>query len=187
MPSHIALLPCNYASLLPFPSARRWERRRRRTCVHPRARWRAPPRGRRRRTQHRCMSTVSSPSSFCRRCRRRRLLGPQAAARGTTLSSGCDARRAASAPSPPHHLHSTSAHSAPSVGRCTGTSSGPTWESERSSSVARARQRARRKGRACRSMGSGEMVGSRSVLRPRVLIAAFQLCMRRQQRRLSQR
>ena len=42
---------------------------------------------------------------------------------------------------------------------------GPTWESERSSSVARARQGARRKGRARRSMASGEMVGSRSVLR----------------------
>ena len=67
-----------------------------------------------------------STSSFCRRRdrrrrRRRRLLRRQAAGRGTTFGAGCAARRAASAPSPPH-LHSTRAHSAPSVGRCTGTS-----------------------------------------------------------------
>ena len=69
-------------------------------------------------------TTVSSTSSFRRRRRRRRrgrLLGRQAAGRGTTFGAGCAARRAASAPSPPH-LHSTRAHSAPSVGRCTGTS-----------------------------------------------------------------
>ena len=67
-----------------------------------------------------------STSSFCRRRdrrrrRRRRLLGRQAAGRGTTFGAGCAARRAAPAPSP-SHLHSTRAHSAPSVGRCTGTS-----------------------------------------------------------------
>ena len=81
-----------------------------------------PPRGTQRRTRHRRMTTVSSTSSFCRRRRRRRLLGRQAAGRGTTFGAGCAARRAASAPSPPHRLHSTRAHSAPSVGRCTGTS-----------------------------------------------------------------
>ena len=100
----------------------RWRRRRHRTCVHRRARWRAPPRGTQRRTRHRRMTTVSSTSSFCRRRRLRRLLGRQAAGRGTTFGAGCAARRAASAPSPPHRLHSTRAHSAPSVGRCTGTS-----------------------------------------------------------------
>ena len=43
---------------------------------------------------------------------------------------------------------------------------GPTWESERSSSVTRARQGARRKGRAqVDGKSSGEMVGSRSVRR----------------------
>ena len=68
------------------------------------------------------MTTVSSTSSFCSRRRRRRLLGRQAAGRGTTFGAGCAARRAASAPSPPHHLHSTLAHSAPSVGRIAGTS-----------------------------------------------------------------
>ena len=67
-------------------------------------------------------TTVSSTSSFCSRRRRRRLLGRQAAGRGTTFGAGFAARRAASAPSPPHHLQSTRAHSAPSVGRCTGTS-----------------------------------------------------------------
>ena len=84
----------------------------------------APPRrGTQRRTRHRrrITTTVSSTSSFCRR-RRRRLLGRQTAGRGTTFGAGCAARRAASAPSPPHHLLSARAHSAPSVGRCTGTS-----------------------------------------------------------------
>ncbi|KOO27465.1 hypothetical protein Ctob_003185, partial [Chrysochromulina tobinii] len=41
MPSNIAL-PCASASLLPCPSGRRWRRRRHRTCVHRRARWRGP-------------------------------------------------------------------------------------------------------------------------------------------------
>ena len=43
---------------------------------------------------------------------------------------------------------------------------GPTWESERSSSVARARFKARGERGARRSMASGEMVGSRSVRSP---------------------
>jgi len=68
-----------------------------------------PPWGTQRRTRHRRMTTVSSTSSF----RRRLLRGCQAAGRGTTFGAGCAARRAASAPSPPH-LHSTRAHSAPS-------------------------------------------------------------------------
>ena len=121
MPSHIAL-QCADASLLPCPSGRRWRRRRHRTCVHRRARWRAPPWGTQRRTRHRRMTTVSSTSSFRRRRRRRRgrLLGRQAAGRGSTFGAGCAARRAASAPSPPH-LHSTRAHSAPSI-RAAGTS-----------------------------------------------------------------
>ena len=83
--------------------------------AHRRARWRAPPRGTQRRTRHRRQTTVSSTSSFCRRRRRRRrhrrLLGRQAAGRGTTFGAGCAARHAASAPSPPHHLQSTRAHS----------------------------------------------------------------------------
>ena len=96
----------------------RWRRRRHRTCVHRRARWRAPPRGTQRRTRHRRMTTVSSTSSFRRRRRRRGRLLPaslgvnrQAAGRGSTVGAGCAARRAASAPSPPH-LHSTRALSA---------------------------------------------------------------------------
>ena len=80
-------------------------------CVHRRARWRAPPWGTQRRTRHRRMTTVSSTSSFRRRGRRGRLLGRQAAGRGSTFGAGCTARRAASAPSPPH-LHSTRALSA---------------------------------------------------------------------------
>ena len=110
MPSHIALQSAD-ASLLPCPSGRRWRRRRHRTCVHRRARWRAPPWGTQRRTRHRRMTTVSSTSSFRRRGRRGRLLGRQAAGRGSTFGAGCAARRAASAPSPPH-LHSTRALSA---------------------------------------------------------------------------
>jgi len=43
-PSHIAL-QCADASLPPCPSGRRWRRRRHRTCVHRRARWRASPVG----------------------------------------------------------------------------------------------------------------------------------------------
>ena len=86
-----------------------------------------PPRGTQRRTRHRRMTTVSSTSSFCRRRRRRRLLGRQAAGRGATFGAGCAARRAASAPSPPHPLHSTRAHSAPSVGRTVGRCTGTRW------------------------------------------------------------
>ena len=114
-PSHIAL-QCADASLLPCPSGRRWRRRRHRTCVHRRARWRAPPWGTQRRTRHRRMTTVSSTSGgFHRRRRRRRLFrGRHAAGRGTTFGAGCAAQRAASAPSPPH-LHSTRARSAPSI------------------------------------------------------------------------
>ena len=114
-PSHIAL-QCADASLLPCPSGRRWRRRRHRTCVHRRARWRAPPWGTQRRTRHRRMTTVSSTSGGFHRRRRRRLLrGRQAAGRGTTFGAGCAAQRAASAPSPPPHLHSTRARSAPSI------------------------------------------------------------------------
>jgi len=43
--------------------------RRHRTCVHRRARWRAPPWGTQRRTRHRRMTTVSSTSRFRRRRR----------------------------------------------------------------------------------------------------------------------
>ena len=147
MPSHIAL-QCADASLLPCPSGRCWRRRRHRTCVHRRARWRAPPWGTQRRTRHRRITTESSTSGGFHRRRRRRccLRGRQAAGRGTTFGAGCAAQRAASAPSPPH-LHSTRARSAPS---CCGHELATTWESERSTSVARARQGARRKGRAGR-------------------------------------
>jgi len=135
--------------LLPCPSGRRWRRRRHRTCVHRRARWRAPPWGTQRRTRHRRIDDGVEHKSggfHRRRRRRRRLRGRQAAGRGTTFGAGCAARRAASAPSPPH-LHSTRAHSAPS---CCGHELAQAWESERISSVARARQGARRKGRAGR-------------------------------------
>ena len=109
MPSHIAL-QCADASLPPCPSGRRWRRRRHRTCVHRRARWRAPPWGTQRRTRHRRMTTVSSTSGGFHRRRRRHccLRGRQAAGRGTTFGAGCAAQRAAWAPSPPH-LHSTRA------------------------------------------------------------------------------
>ena len=119
MPSHIALQRRFLATVPVGGSARRWRRRRHRTCVlracvQRRARWRGP--------RDDTVTTVSSTSSFCRRrLLRRRLLGRQAAGRGTTFGAGCAVRRAASAPSPPH-LHSTRRHSAPSVGRCTGTS-----------------------------------------------------------------
>ena len=117
----------------------------------------APPRrGTQRRTRHRRMTTVSSTSSFCSRRRRRRLLGRQAAGRGTTFGAGCAARRAASAPSPPHHLHSTRAHSAPSVGRSAGTSwpdLGVRAHLLRSASASRRAAKG-----ACRSMASGEIV-----------------------------
>ena len=116
----------------------------------------SPPRGTQRRTRHRRMTTVSSTSSFCSRRRRRRLLGRQAAGRGTTFGAGCAARRAASAPSPPHHLHSTRAHSAPSVGRSAGTSwpdLGVRAHLLRSASASRRAAKG-----ACRSMASGEIV-----------------------------
>jgi len=112
-PSHIAL-QCADASLPPCPSGRRWRRRRHQTCVHRRARWRAPPWGTQRRTRHRRITTVSSTSGgFHRRRRRRRLRGRHAEGRGTTFGADCAAQRAASAPSPPH-VHSTRARSAPS-------------------------------------------------------------------------
>ena len=57
--------------LLPCPSGRRWRRRRHRTCVHRRARWRAPPWGTQRRTRPRRMTTVSSTSGGFHRRRRR--------------------------------------------------------------------------------------------------------------------
>jgi hypothetical protein len=106
-PSHIAL-QCAHASLPPCPSGRRWRRRRRRTCVHRRARWRAPPWGTQRRTRHRRITTVSSTSGGFHRRRCRRLRGRQAAGRSTTFGAGCAAQRAAWALSPPH-LHSTRA------------------------------------------------------------------------------
>ena len=111
----------------------------------------SPPRGTQRpRTRHRrrMTTTVSSTSSFCRR-RRRRLLsrllrGRQAAGRGTTFGAGCAARRhtcTARARTQRHRLVLAAEVAARAR-------AGPTWESERSSSVARARQGARRKGRA---------------------------------------
>ena len=149
--------------LLPCPSARRWRRRRHRTCMHRRARWRAPLRGTQRRTRRRRMTTVSSTSSFCRRRRRRRrLLGRQAAGRGTTFGAGCAVRRAASAPSPPHLL-SARAHSAPSVGRSAGTSWPDLGVRAQLLRNARASRRAAKGARAGR--WQVEMVGSRSVLR----------------------
>ena len=139
MPSHIAL-QCADASLLPpCPSGRCWRRRRHRTCVHRRARWCAPPWGTQRRTRHCRITTVSSTSGFHRR-RRRRLRGRQAAGRGTTFGAGCAARRAASAPSPPH-LHRTRARSAPSI-RAALARAGPI-KSPRAAPPQRARIKAR--------------------------------------------
>ena len=158
MPSHIAL-QCADASLLPCPSGRCWRRRRHRTCVHRRARWRAPPWGTQRRTRHRRITTVSSTSGFHRR-RRRRLRGRQTEGRGTTFGAGCAARRAASAPSPPH-LHSTRARSAPSI-RAAGTGWPDLGVRAQLLRSARASRRAA-KG-AGRSMANGEMVSS-AVLR----------------------
>jgi hypothetical protein len=161
MPSHIAL-QCADASLLPCPSRRCWRRRRHRTCVHRRARWRAPPWGTQRRTRHRRITTVSSTNSFHRRGRGRRLRGRQAAGRGTTFGAGCAAaQRASSAPSPPH-LHSTRARSAPSI-RAAGTSWPDLGVRAQLLRSARASRRAA-KG-AGRSMANREMVGSSSVLR----------------------
>ena len=147
--------------LLPCPSGRRWRRRRHRTCVHRRARWRAPPWGTQRRTRHRRITTVSSTSGgFHRRGRRRCLL------RG----------RQAEAP-----------HSAPVAPRnalrrrlrrrtCTARARAPRHRSVlRGHELARLRVRAQllRSARASRraakgagrSMANGETVGSSAVLR----------------------
>ena len=116
----------------------------------------APPRrGTQRRTRHRrrITTTVSSTSSFCRRRRLRRLLGRQTAGRGTTFGAGCAARRAASAPSPPHHLLSARAHSEPSVGRSAGTS----W------SDLGVRAQLLRNARASRRAAKGARAGRRQV------------------------
>ena len=155
MPSLIALQRRFVASLLPCPSARRWRRRRHQTCVCTDAPDGARPRGERKDALVHS-TPVSSTSSFCRRRRRRRLLGRQAAGRGTTFGAGCAARRAASAPSPPH-LDTCTARARTQRHRLVAARAraGPTWESERSSTVARARQGARRKGRARRSKASG--------------------------------
>ena len=80
-PVQLGCRPTSPCKMLPCPSGRRWRRRRHRTCVHRRARWRAPPWGTQRRTRHRRKTTVSSTSSLCRR-RRRLLRGCQAAGRG---------------------------------------------------------------------------------------------------------
>jgi hypothetical protein len=148
--------------LLPCPSGRRWRRRRHRTCMHRRARWRAPPWGTQKRTRHRRITTESSTSGgFHRRRRRRcRLRGRHAAGRGTTLGAGCAAQRAASAPSPPH-LHSTRARSAPS---CCGHELARLRVRAQLLRSARASRRAA-KG-AGRSMANGEMVGEQRRLEP---------------------
>jgi hypothetical protein len=148
--------------LLPSPSGRRWRRRRHRTCMHRRARWRAPPWGTQKRTRHRRITTESSTSGgFHRRRRRRcRLRGRHAAGRGTTLGAGCAAQRAASAPSPPH-LHSTRARSAPS---CCGHELARLRVRAQLLRSARASRRAA-KG-AGRSMANGEMVGEQRRLEP---------------------
>ena len=142
MPSHIAL-QCADASLLPCPSGRRWRRRRHRTCVHRRARWRAPPRGTQRRTRHRRMTTVSSTSSFRRRRRRRRrgrLLGRQAAGRGSTFGgAGKDACTA------PAHEH---ARALSAIDPCCGHELARLGSPSAARSVARASRRAAGKGRA---------------------------------------
>ena len=142
--------------LLPSPSGRRWRRRRHRTCVHRRARWRAPPWGTQRRTRHRRMTTVSSTSGGFHRRRRRRLRGRQAAGRGTTFGAGCAAQRAASAPSPPH-LHSTRARSAPSI-RAARARAGQSLR-VRAQLLRSARASRRAAKGAGRSMANGEMVG----------------------------
>jgi len=143
--------------LLPSPSGRRWRRRRHRTCVHRRARWRAPPWGTQRRTRHRRITTVSSTSGGFHRRRRRRLRGRQAVGRSTTyFGAGCAAQRAAWAPSPPH-LHSTRARSAPSI-RAAGT----IWPDlgVRAQLLRSARASRRAAKGAGKSMANGEMVGS---------------------------
>jgi hypothetical protein len=117
-----------------------------------------PPWRTQRRTRHRRMTTVSSTSGgFHRRRRRRRLLrGRQAEGRGTTFGAGCAARRAASAPSPPH-LHSTRAHSAPSI-RAARAQAGQSLR-VRAKLLRSARASRRAAKGAGRSMANGEMVG----------------------------
>jgi hypothetical protein len=117
-----------------------------------------PPWRTQRRTRHRRMTTVSSTSGgFHRRRRRRRLLrGRQAEGRGTTFGAGCAARRAASAPSPPH-LHSTRAHSAPSI-RAARAQAGQSLR-VRAQLLRSARASRRAAKGAGRSMANGEMVG----------------------------
>jgi len=117
-----------------------------------------PPWGTQRRTRHRRMTTVSSTSGgFHRRRRRRRLLrGRQAEGRGTTFGAGCAARRAASAPSPPH-LHSTRAHSAPSI-RAARAQAGQSLR-VRAQLLRSARASRRAAKGAGTSMANGEMVG----------------------------
>ena len=126
----------------------------------------APPRrGTQRRTRHRrrMTTTVSSTSSFCRRRRLRRLLGRQTAGRGTTFGAGCAARRAASAPSPPHHLLSARAHSAPSVGRSAGTS----WpDLGVRAQLLRNGRASRRAAKAARAQVEGKWRGNWEPLRP---------------------
>ena len=123
-----------------------------------------PPWGTQRRTRHRRMTTVSSTSGgFCRRRRRRRRRrrGCQAAGRGTIFGDGCAAQRAASAPSPPH-LHSTRAHSAPSI-RAAGTSWPDLGVRAQLLRSARASRRAAKGAR--RSIANGEILGSSSARR----------------------
>jgi len=182
LPHRLAMRP--RFLLLPSPSGRRcrrWRRRRHRTCVHRRARWRAspvgnakthrtcvhrrarwraPPWGTQRRTRHRRITTVSSTSSFHRR-RRRLHRRCQAVGRGTTFGAGCAAQRAASAPSPPH-LHSTRAHSAPSI-RAAGTSWPDLGVRAQLLRSARASRRAAKGAR--RSIANREIIGSSSALR----------------------
>ena len=121
-------------------------------------------------TRHRARLTmVSSTSSFRRRRRRRRgrLLGRQAAGRGSTFGAGCAAGRAASAPSPPH-LHAQHARALNANTPCSIRAAGTSWPDlgVRSHLLrsARASRRAAKGPR--RSMASGEIVVSRSVLRP---------------------
>ena len=98
------------------------------------------------------MTTVSSTSSFCSRRRRRRLLGRQAAARRPRhhirrrlrRAARCVGAFAAAPPAKQKACARTQRHRLVAAR----ARAGPTWESERSSTAARARQGARRKGRA---------------------------------------
>jgi hypothetical protein len=84
------IAPCS-PKLTPY--IMRWGRRHR-TCVHQRARWRAPPWGTQRRTRHRRMTTdVSSTSSFRRRRRRRCLRMPRSQSRRAPPDSHALQRR----------------------------------------------------------------------------------------------